>query len=228
VLSDCSAVLVLFAFMTVGCTAQPRPSPRPGPPAPPRTAPHECNQYCDFGNNPCDPSSGCTCSEVTSTCEARDDWCFTDQQCQSYLGDPGAQCVQPFFACWGTGVNCQSTPCEEGYGCQSNQDCAGGYTCSTSNGLCLPAGQPVSSCPTGWTWDPNFPQGNGAPNGGCAPPASWPAATDCQAVTFPPTCLSCTQPPWFNQRNCPHYSGGATTYMYGFQGSIYCCIDPPY
>ncbi len=78
---------------------------------------------------------------MTHTCEIRFNWCANDSQCRDALDDTGARCIAN--ACWGTGVDCQSEQCKNGYGCASDQDCEAGWKCSTGNGVCRSPAAPT-------------------------------------------------------------------------------------
>ncbi len=200
-------------------------SPKPGAAASATSrcqSPPCCGDYCDFANNPCDPSSGCTCAYMSNTCEKRFNWCSGDAQCREALDDRGARCVAN--ACWGTGTSCQSQACRQGDGCQDDQDCAAGWTCSTGNGVCNPPQPPPDQCDqAGWTWDAHY----DPPYGGCVPPASWPATMLCHpAAGSPPTCLLCDKNPWALQQNCPS-DGRFASYVYPWEGQLYCCVESP-
>ena len=103
-------------------------------PAPAGSSPCAGFSFCDYGGSPCDPASACVCAYMTHTCETRYNWCSNDGQCRDALDDPGARCIAN--ACWGTGVDCRSEPCKNGFGCASDRDCEAGWKCSTGNGVC--------------------------------------------------------------------------------------------
>lgn len=158
----------------------------------------------DVATSRCYPNRGGPCS------------CTHDGECESTLLERGARCVDKM--CRGAGVICTTSRCKQGYGCTGNQECESGRTCDIFGGLCTPVAQ-QPTCERGWAFDPVYAD--------CAPPRSWPEATNCRQVPGGlDGCLRCDSIPWAEEKNCPTMHG-RRSFFYPYEGQPYCCPHRP-